>query len=621
MKNKNIKNFLLSFITASGFFINSHALYQELKIENILKVEVIVILFTFISLLFFYSKIEYKKIKLSKKALSLFFSIMIVLGNSFIKTNSWNLVFGNTIMIFISIVSVLGYYLLFTRGFMLLDDYIYNSKSKEIDKKKLTKYLKYFDDKPFISTLIVLFSVLLIYYIAYYPIVLSPDPNYQILQYFGIPTKYLQYSEYYEIYRTTLTNHHPVFHTIILGGCIELGRFILNDNFGLFLYTLLQSTVLVLTLSYTIYFLKKYGVTLKGRLIVLTIYAFVPMFSFYAISAVKDTFYTCFIILYILQVIEYLKTKEMNLKKLLLMFLTMIFISLFRNNGGYLVILSFPFVMFYNKRYIKLFSIIFIWFIGLFIFYNKILLPSLHIKQSGIEEILSIPFQQTARYVRDNENITEEEIKIIDKTLNYETLSNRYNPNLSDNVKKYFNQNLTNEELKEYFKVWYRGLLKRPDIYIQAAFNNTYGYLTPNKINWYIHADYYTKKEGSGEIIIPNSNLVTDHWPKIDYVVDYHFNKLSTLRALLRGYGEVFPYIPLIGLISNIGVNSWVLLIFSVYLNKKNRKYIIALIPLYVTLLMCLMSPANAYFRYALPYVFSMPFLVTFFIKEIRENK
>lgn len=616
---KNIKNFFLSLLTTWGFYVNSYSLYQDLKIENIFKVEVLVILITFLSLFYFYSKLTNKNLLISKKILSLFFSIMIVFGNSFIKINSWDLVFGNAIMIFISIISIIGYYILFTRGFILLDEYVYNNKQKDIDKKKISKYLKYFDEKPFISTVIVLSFILLIYFIAYYPIVLSPDPNYQILQYFGIPTKYLQYSS--EL-GPTLTNHHPVFHTIILGVCIDIGRFILNDNFGLFLYTLLQSTTLVLTLSYTIMFLKKYGVNLKSRLVILIIYAFVPMFSFYSISAVKDTFYTCFIILYILSIIDYLKTKEISYKKLIYLFIVIVFISLFRNNGGYLVMLSFPFVIFIYKENIKLLSIVFILFLGFYLSYNKILLPHLNIKTSGIEEVLSIPFQQTARYVKENkESLTKEDINVIDKTLIYETLASRYNPNLSDNVKKYFNQDLNKEELKEYFKVWYKGLQKRPDIYFQAMFNNTYGYLTPNSINWYIHASYNPRKEGSGEISIPNSNLVTDHWPNINYIVDYKFNNLSTFRAVLRGYGEVFPYIPLIGLLSNIGANSWMLLILGVYLFKDNKKYIISLIPLYITLLMCLVGPANTYFRYAMPYIFIMPFLIAFFYKEIRDNK
>lgn len=620
MKKHYFKNFLFSILTTWSFFINSTALYNEVSIKNIFKVETIVILFCFIFIYYFYSKLDNKKIGISKKILSIFFSIMIVLGNSFIELNSWNLVFGNALMIIISTISIIGYYILFSRSFVLLDNYINNYKSKDIDKKKQNKFLNLFDEKPFLVTFIVLSTILLIYFIAFYPLVLSPDPNYQILQYFGIPTKYVLYSDYYALYQTTLTNHHPIFHTLLLGKCIEIGRFILNDNFGLFIYSFLQSMTLILTLSYTILFLKNNGVSKKYRLIVLIIYAFVPMYMFYAISTVKDTFYTSFVILYIIMIIDYLKTKEISLKRLLYLFLIMIFISLFRNNGAYLILLSFPFMVFYDKKNIKKLGIIFTWFIIFYFSFQNVILPYFKIKDSGVQELLSIPFQQTARYVKESgDNLTDEEIKTIDKLLNYETLATRYNPNLSDNVKKHFNEKTTKEDLSDYFKVWSRGLLKRPDIYFQATFNNVYGYLTPNSINWYIYASYHPKKEGSGQVLISDSNLVTDHWPNIDYLVDYKFNRLTVLRNILRGYGEAFPYIPLVGLLSNIGFNSWVLLILSVYLfNKRNKKYIIALIPLYITLLTCLVGPANTYFRYAMPYVFIMPFLITLFIHKLK---
>lgn len=620
MKKTNIKTFIFSILTTWSFFINSSALYKEVSIKNIFKVEVIVILFCSIFLYYFYDKVKNKKINMSKKLLSIFFSIMIVLGNSFIETNSLKLFSGNVLMVFISVIAIVGYYIFFSKGFVLLDYYFYDYKSKDIDKKKQNKFLNFFDERPFLSTFIILSFLLLIYFLAFYPLVLSPDPNYQILQYFRIPTKYVQYSEYYELFGTTLTNHNPIFHTLLLGKCIEIGRFILNDNFGLFIYSLLQSMTLILTLSYTILFLKNNGVSKKARLIVLVIYALVPMYLFYAVSTVKDTFYTSFIILYIIMIIDFIKTKEINFKKLVYLFLIMVMISLFRNNGAYLIILSFPFLIMYNKKSIKNLSIVFLCFFCFYLSFQNILLPYFKIKDSGIQELLSIPLQQTARYIKEGGYLNKKEIKVIDNLLIYDTLGSRYNPNLSDNVKKYFNENVSKEDLKAYFNIWYKGLLKRPDVYFEATFNNTYGYLTPNSINWYIYASYHPQKEGNGQVIIPNSNLVTDHWPEINYVVDYNLKGSKVLRNILRGYGEVFPYLPIIGLLSNIGANGWMLLILTVYLlNKKTKKYIIALIPLYITILTCLVGPANTYFRYAMPYIFIMPFLVALFTQKIKE--
>ena len=38
-----------------------------------------------------------------------------------------------------------------------------------------------------------------------------------------------------------MTNHHPVTHTVLLGGCLKLGTMIGNDNLGLFFYSIIFS--------------------------------------------------------------------------------------------------------------------------------------------------------------------------------------------------------------------------------------------------------------------------------------------------------------------------------------------------------------------------------------------
>ena len=55
-------------------------------------------------------------------------------------------------------------------------------------------------------------------------------------------------------------------------------------------------------------------------------------------------------------------------------------------------------------------------------------MPVNKITPSSIRETLSIPFQQTARYVSNYEDeVTEKEKKTIDKVLVYDTLKDDYN--------------------------------------------------------------------------------------------------------------------------------------------------------------------------------------------------
>ena len=105
-----------------------------------------------------------------------------------------------------------------------------------------------------------------------------------------------------------------------MGFAIDIGRWILNDNFGLFLYTLLQTAVYSSVLAYSIKFARNNGIGTKWCMLLLAIYIFVPMFPFYTVAAVKDTYYTAFMILYVLFIFDIVKNyreKPISIKYML----------------------------------------------------------------------------------------------------------------------------------------------------------------------------------------------------------------------------------------------------------------------------------------------------------------
>lgn len=370
---------------------------------------------------------------------------------------------------------------------------------------------------------------------------------------------------------------------------------------------MIQIGILASTLSYTIKYLKKVNISLKVRVILLMIYSIVPMFPLYAMSAVKDTIYTSFMILYVIFLYDFItfnKNKKISNVKAISIVLLLLLISLFRNNGVYVVALSFPFIIGYSKKNRIKTLAVFAIFLSLTTCYSKVILPYFKITNGSIREMLSIPFQQTARYVKYNgDEVSEEDKRAIDKILTYDTIAERYKPELSDPVKNKYNKYATNEDLKEYFKAWYRGLKKHPETYIEATINNTYGYFYPNSIKWYTYHKFDER--------ITKDNLV-----------DYSYNDLQGIRDIIVSYQGIFPYIPFIGLISNIGFNTWILLIMGVYLiTFKKKEYLIVLMPLYASVLICIASPANTYFRYAMPYIFSNCALIPLLLNSIAKNK
>ena len=78
-----------------------------------------------------------------------------------------------------------------------------------------------------------------------------------------------------------------------------------------------------------------------------------------------------------------------------------------------------------------------------------------NIEPGGIQEALSLPFQQTARYVKEHEEeVTQEEKKAIKGVIAYNKLGKYYNPKISDPVKATYKKKATTKDLTAYLKVW-----------------------------------------------------------------------------------------------------------------------------------------------------------------------
>ena len=585
-----------------GLGFDIYNLYEG-ETRDLLKLGLIgsVLLIYFIYKFYQKSTIIHKKKFL--KVLSLILAFFMIFGNSFMCVGSTALIFKNIGYFLLSLIMYIGYYYLF----LVLISYLFrfldkNNFSEENKEKKDNKFVAAFKKHPFLFSLCFIVICWLPYIISYYPIILSPDPSFQIRQFFGIRTKYADYAILLDE-NVVMTNHHPVTHTVLLGGCLKLGTMIGNDNLGLFFYSIIQISVLASVLAFSIYYMQKMGLKTKYLIGVLLIYALVPMFPLYAMSGVKDVLFGAFIFLYFIFLHNLVKTKCEGYKwwNYLLIIILLILICLFRNNGIHVLILSLPFTLIIARKKWKQLLTVMVCVFGFYGVFDKVILPYYKITPGSVREMLSVPFQQTARLAKyHGDEFTEEEIATIDKILGYDDLAERYDPELADPVKNEFNKYATDEDLKEYFKVWFNGLIKHPGTYIEATMNNVYGFFYPEKTKWYVYYKFDDRITENG--------------------FDYHYNSLETSRNILSEYAVAFPYIPGIGLISNIGFNVWIIFtLFAYAIYKKLYKNILVLAPALILILVCVVGPANTYFRYALPFIFAMPFIIGVFLEK-REN-
>ncbi len=610
-----VKIFILSILTTLCLY--SEQVIKEMVIvyEKINKIDLtklikfsysntsfLLILLLTIILYLFYQKYLNIKTKKAYNIISLIFTFFLVFGFSYSIIGDASIVLGNFVLIIISIIKFITYYIFIKTLLNFLIPKIINFNLSPIKLPKfLKKFQNYYEKHPYKVTILILLIAYLPYIISFYPAILSPDPSNQIKQYYNLPTHYIEGVKLIDN-NVLITNHHPVFHTFILGGFTKLGDKLLNLNFGLFLFSLFQIFLIISAMTYLLVYLKNIKVPFISRFIILLIFALVPVFPLYTLSSVKDTFFGALLVFYLIEMHKLIKGKKYSLIEYISLGLLCLFMMLVRNNGLFIILFSFPFLIHEEKRQKLILILVLLSTILVYEAHNKILLPALHITNGSVREVLSIPFQQTARYVKYYPNtITKEDQQVIDKILNYDTLATRYKPNISDPVKNEFNKETTTQDLIAYFKVWLKYLFRHPGVYIDATINNVYGYFYPNTSNWYVYYNY-------------DERLIESY-------LDYHYNNLNITRNILSSYAVSFPYIPVLGSIVNIGFVVWIyIILLGVFITEHKKQLIALLIPALTLVLILVAGPVNTYFRYVFPIVLTLPLILNIAYIELKKD-
>ena len=216
----------------------------------------------------------------------------------------------------------------------------------------------------------------------------------------------------------------------------------------------------------------------------------------------------------------------------------------------------------------------------------------LDIPAGSVGEALSVPMQQTARYIRDYGNeVTDDERTAIEKVLDYDAIAQSYMPELSDGVKQYY-KNPGKGDLARYMLVWAKMLLKHPVCYFEATHANSHGYYTITKcraIN-----DYYTF---NNDICMEMSEMNVHYLDKSGYL------RYAFVQAL-----SAFEKLPLVGLTTSIGFMAWLTAVLGLWLARCKAKPVL---PVFICLgifwLTCIASPVNDCMRYFLPVAGCLP--------------
>ena len=513
-----------------------------------------------------------------------FFSVCLFLGRSYQETNSWVYCFGSLVNVIKFLAACFGMTVLLNRMLLLLQE-LYERGSQSDWQCRLSLWL--FGKHCF-------WKIFLLLFLLWLPILLLSFPGNLCYDVLGQIDQVVGSAPY--------SAHHPLLHTLLVGGMTESGyRLTGSYDAGLFAYTLFQAALLASALAGTIWWLSRQEFA-RGRashpvlLAVLGVYVFSPMYSNIASTAIKDVPFLAAFIWYIILLSEVYFHRERLREPVFvgILLVTEVLMSLLRNNGFYVLLLTGLVLTAAwwkqagKRERLSVFLYLFLIPVLLSKVLGGLLVTGLSAEKGKAAEMLSLPFQQTARYLQlYRQELTPQEEQAIAAVLGETAqVAAMYDPKLADPVKSlyYAQEAVTGRELAEYGKIWFLDFFKHPCVYLEAFFTHVYGWFDPQ---------------------VSNS-------PRYEAVSD-----LFSRNGLFAGADKVLIFIyrfaeritPL-GLLQNAGAYTWVLFMLLGYLSRNNRSLAVLLTPLLVSLLICLASPCfYLHPRYAYPYMFTVPFL------------
>lgn len=530
----------------------------------------ILITLLFFVLYYFYSKIDVqgnKKIKMFSFVLSMILGTILSVGNivnKYIYDMPFN-IFNLNRAIY-SILMIIGFIPFFYKLFILLIQ-----RTPKILKLKNKQQMS---KKEFIVIMSIILFGNFLYFIRFFPAIMSPDSYYVI-----------HYANNY-----ILSDFHTFGHTWFFGIFFHLGKVLFNNlNTAVAFSIIIQMICISILFTIVIKYLYNKGLSKKICLLISFIYGFTPLFGHYSVTLWRDVMFgTAFAPLFI-SLYEIVTNKKNNKGNLVLFTICILIIMFFRNNGIYIFIFTIPFLIIFLKDKRKMMSII---CTTLLIFYFIIKGPIFNyfnVERSKTAEAYSIPLQQMARVVALDYKITGNDKKFLENLWEYNKVATSYRNITSDPIKTITNNDFLRNNKKDFIKTYLSLLMKHPKVYIEAYMMETIGYWYPDIIYWATGSESKGIFEEEKVYNIP----LTPNW--YNKIIDY-----TTSRSL-----------PLSNILWSVGLSFIILLISSFITAFYNKKILLCYVPLFgLWLSIMAATPVFCELRYVYGLFTSLPLLI-----------
>lgn len=415
------------------------------------------------------------------------------------------------------------------------------------------------------------------------------DTHDQLLQCFGYPS--------YIGDGSALTDHHPVLLTVLYGGFMKLGLLLGDANIGQMAYSLLSMAAIAACYAAALCVLYDAGLSSRAAAALGVCVALYPVLALYAFNMCKDVTVEPFVLLFAAQMIRLERSQGEAVRSrrfALAWFLNMLVIMAMRKSAMYALLFAAVATALRYRAVRRRIAALMLGAVALFfVGYTHLLLPALGVQPGETREALSIPFQQTARYlVTHGDDVTEEEMAAVAGVLDVEYAKEHYNPRLSDPVKDTSNPEMGAKELFAYARAWVSMGLRHPGVYLDAWLNMIYGYFYPSDSNTIVCLMLTSPNEGG---------MTLRHDPKLAQKrLALHDFIYYTLRRL-----------PGVGALFYVDTVSWAFLFLLAALTVRGGVGACAPFAFFLgMLLISLFSPKSGEIRYLLPILYALPLMM-----------
>ncbi len=534
-------------------------------------------------------------------------ALFILLCDSYFKINSWDKVFGSTTAFVTSCFKGIG--------IATLIFFVYDIANR-VNIERINVVSNGFDKKAFAKLTLIMIVCWVPYMIIMAPGGMGTDTRDQFAQILGNgEMSWSPGTVPREPSDILLTNHHPVAHTLLLGIFLKFGELIGSYFAGIELYCVLQSIVFAAALTYSVIKLQEYGMSKRLAKIVYLFFTLCPLFPLWGMTTFKDTPFAIMLLIVTLLLYDAFKMPEKFTKsKYCLLALALFILMLVRNNSFYLVLILLPFAVIHfrkDKRFVlKIISVMLIPILLFKVGFTGAAFKLAGVNEGSPREMLSIPFQQTARYIVEFEDeITPEEEQNIRKILGggeltLSDIAERYVPDRSDKVKGTYNKYATTDDLINYFKTWFAQLAKHPACYVEAFLNMNFSWFCFESNH---DATYYN---GNTDKTIPDYLEGLDN-PEV----------LDGARSAVSQMMNALDRIPIISCIFEFSFYTWCyVVIFLAMLMRKKYTELLVCLPIFANYAICFVGPV-AYMRYVIPMVVCIPFVIFITFSRNKNNE